>query len=501
MKKISSALISVFNKENIDEICLLLSSKNIKIYSTGGTYNYIKRLGVDVEKVEDVTSYPSILNGRVKTLHPKIFGGILKTSSKSDKYDSKKYNIPDIDLVIVDLYPFEETVKNSNVHQEIIEKIDIGGISLIRASAKNYEEVVCISSNDQYLELIEVLKGKCTTSLDFRKNLAKKAFEISSNYDLKIAEYISEKKEKSELSKIKELRYGENPHQKGRFIGNLDEIISQIHGKEISFNNLLDIDAALGLLKDIDTKEAVFIIHKHNNPCGVAIRKTLKDAYLDSLSCDNVSAFGGVLTSNQKIDLSTAKEIDKLFFEILIAPDFDKDALKILKTKKNRILIKLKNLPKKEVITRSCLNGVLEQDEDFKTEKISELKVVTNKSLGEDKYKDIDLAIKIAKHTKSNCIVIVKNLQLIGSGTGQVSRIDALNHAIQKSKKFDFNLKDSCLASDAFFPFSDCVEISYNNGINIIVQPGGSIRDQDSIDFCNEKNMSMIFSGIRHFKH
>ena len=501
MKKISSALISVYRKENIDKICLLLSSKNIKIYATGGTYNYINKLGVDVEKVEEMTLYPSILNGRVKTLHPKIFGGILKTSSQSDKEDSKKYNIPDIDLVIVDLYPFEETVKNSNVHKEIIEKIDIGGISLIRAGAKNYERVVCISSNDQYKELIKVLNNGCTTSLDYRKNLAKIAFEISSNYDFKISEYISKNEKKSESSKIKELRYGENPHQKARFIGNLNEVFSQIHGKEISYNNLLDIDAALGLLKDIDTKDALFIIHKHNNPCGVAIRKTLKDAYLDSLSCDNVSAFGGVLTSNQKINLTTAKEIDKLFFEILIAPEFDKDGLKILKSKKNRVLIKLKKLPKKELIIRSCLNGVLEQEEDIKTEKINELKVVTNNSPDDKNFEDINLAIKIAKHTKSNSIAIVKNLQLIGSGTGQVSRVDALNQAIEKSKKFGFNLKDSCLASDAFFPFSDCVEISYNNGINIIVQPGGSIRDQDSIDFCNQKNMSMIFSGIRHFKH
>ena len=500
MKKIKSALISVFNKDRIEEICLHLSSNNVTIYSTGGTYNFISNLGFSIKKVEDLTSYPSILNGRVKTLHPKVFGGILKTDSKSDIEDSKNYDIPDIDLVVVDLYPFEETVINTKNHNEIIEKIDIGGVSLIRAAAKNYENVVCISSSSQYEELVKVLKTNCSTDISTRKELALEAFKKSSNYDSKIFSYLN-KEDVEGNSKIRELRYGENPHQKGRFIGNLNDYITQINGKDISYNNLLDIDASLDLLRDLKSNKSLFLIHKHNNPCGVAIRDSVIEAYEDALSCDNISAFGGILTCNQTIDKKSADQINKLFFEIIIAPNYDNEALTILKSKKNRIIIKLNKIPAKIIQSRSCLDGFLEQDFDKKIENFNEFKVVTNLSPNNKNSDDLVLGSIIAKHTKSNCIVIVKNQQLIGSGMGQVSRIDALDQAIEKSKKFGFELEESSLASDAFFPFSDCVEISFKNGINSIIQPGGSVRDQDSIDFCNENEMSMVFSGIRHFRH
>ena len=501
MKKINSAIISVFNKDKIDEICLLLSKNNVTIYSTGGTYNYISSLGLKIEKVEDLTSYPSILNGRVKTLHPKVFGGILKTNSDSDIKDSKNFKIPDIDLVIVDLYPFEETVKSSNDHSEIIEKIDIGGISLIRAAAKNYENIVCISSSSQYERLIQTLKIDCSTDISYRHDLAVNAYYKSATYDNAIFSYLNNGSINKNILDVKELRYGENPHQKGRFIGNIKDYIKQLHGKDISYNNLLDIDASIDLLKDLQTDNPVFLIHKHNNPCGVAIRSSILEAYEDALACDNVSAFGGVLCSNKIINKECANRIDKLFFEILIAPDFDEKALSILKSKKNRILVKLNKFPMRTVLRKSCLNGFLEQDIDDKIENFQDFKVVTNNPPNKENSNDLVLASIIAKHTKSNCIVIVKNQQLIGSGMGQVSRIDALNQAIDKSKKFGFELKGSNLASDAFFPFSDCVEIAFKNGIDSIVQPGGSVRDQDSIDFCNENEMSMVFSGIRHFRH
>ncbi len=500
MKKIKSALISVFNKDKIDEICSYLSSNNVIIYSTGGTYSYISNLGIPVRKVEDLTSFPSILNGRVKTLHPKVFGGILRTNSESDIEDSRNYDIPSFDLVIVDLYPFEETLKNTKDHNDIIEKIDIGGVSLIRAAAKNYENVTCISSSSQYDKLIKIIKEDCTTDISFRKTLAFEAFEKSSAYDSIISGYLNPESSKSNIE-IRELRYGENPHQKGRFIGDLKDYLFQLNGKEISYNNLLDIDASLNLLGDLDSDKAIFLIHKHNNPCGVAIRDSITEAYEDALACDNVSAFGGVLNSNKKIDKKTANQINKLFFEILIAPDFDDDALDLLKSRKNRILIKLNKIPIKKIQKRSCLNGFLEQDVDNKIENFGNFKVVTAKTPNNKNSNDLVLASIIAKHTKSNCIAIVKNQQLIGSGMGQVSRIDALDQAIEKSKRFGFELNESSLASDAFFPFSDCVEISFKNGIDSIVQPGGSVRDQDSIDFCNENKMSMVFSGIRHFRH
>tara|TARA_B100000575_G_scaffold150744_1_gene120207 strand:+ start:27313 stop:28812 length:1500 start_codon:yes stop_codon:yes gene_type:complete len=499
MKKIKSALISVYNKEKISELCIALNYKGVIIYSTGGTYDFISKLGISVKKVEDLTTYPSILNGRVKTLHPKVFGGILKTNSKSDLNDANSYDIPDIDLVIVDLYPFEETTKISDNHDEIIEKIDIGGVSLLRAAAKNYENVTCISCSSQYNELVRIIKNDCSTKKSYRKSLSINAFRKCSEYDHNIFSYLNNSSKVR--TDVKELRYGENPHQNGRFIGNLDDFMSQIHGKDISYNNLLDINSSINLLRDLKYKKSIFLIHKHNNPCGVAIRDSLIDAYRDALSCDTISAFGGVLNTNKIIDKKSAELINELFFEILIAPDFESEALKILKSKKNRILIKLKEIPFTNTQKRSCLNGYLEQDFDNKLEDVNDFKIVTNRSPEKTKLNDLVLASIIAKHTNSNCIVIIKNQQLIGSGMGQVSRVDALNQAIEKSKKFGFSLEGSSLASDAFFPFSDCVEISYRNKITSILQPGGSLRDQDSIDFCNNKEMSMVFTGIRHFKH
>jgi phosphoribosylaminoimidazolecarboxamide formyltransferase/IMP cyclohydrolase len=452
MKKIKSALISVFNKDKIDEICSYLSSNNVIIYSTGGTYNYISNLGIPVKKVEDLTSFPSILNGRVKTLHPKVFGGILRTNSETDIEDSKNYDIPNFDLVIVDLYPFEETLKTTKNHNDIIEKIDIGGVSLIRAAAKNYENVTCISSSSQYDKLIRIIKEDCSTDISFRKTLAFEAFEKSSTYDSIISGYLNPESVKKN-TELRELRYGENPHQKGRFIGDLKDYLIQLNGKEISYNNLLDIDASLDLLRDLDSTKAVFLIHKHNNPCGVAIRDSITEAYEDALACDNVSAFGGILTSNKKIDKKTADQINKLFFEILIAPDFDDDALDLLKSRKNRILIKLNKIPIKNIQKRSCLNGFLEQDIDNKIENFEDFKVVTTKTPNNKNSNDLVLASIIAKHTKSNCIAIVKNQQLIGSGMGQVSRIDALDQAIEKSKRFGFELNQSHLLVMLFFHF------------------------------------------------
>ena len=498
MKKITSALISVFDKSGLDQIVNKLNSSGIKLYSTGGTYDYIKKLNIDVKKVEDLTSYPSILNGRVKTIHPIIFGGILKTDSKSDKNDAEKYDIPDIDLVIVDLYPFSDTVKKTDEVDEIIEKIDIGGVSLIRAAAKNYKSVLCISSKSQYEDLIELLDKDAGSSIITRKEFATKAFKNTMNYDSEISKYFNN----TSLIK-KKLRYGENPHQEGVFIGDINKNLNQLHGKEISFNNLLDIDSAINLIKDLSFKENVFAILKHNNPCGVAIRSNLVDAYKDSLSSDNVSAFGGVLVTNSKIDFETANEINKLFFEILIAPSFEQNALDILKSKKNRIILKLTQYPNNESNYRSCLGGELRQTVDKIVDSSENFKIVTKTSPNKSIKDDLVFASVISKHTKSNCIILVKDYKLIGSGMGQVSRIDALNQAIEKSKKFGFqsDLTSCVMASDAFFPFKDCVELAHANNIKNVLQPGGSIRDNESIDFCNKNKMTMVFTGTRHFRH
>ena len=498
MKKISSALISVFDKSGIDQIVNKLNSFQVKLYSTGGTYDYIKNLNIEVTKVEDLTTYPSILKGRVKTLHPKIFGGILKTDSKSDKSDANKYDIPDIDLVIVDLYPFSDTVEKTDDVDQIIEKIDIGGVSLIRAAAKNYKSVLCISSKSQYEDLMTLLDNDCSSSIENRKEFANKAFNNTMNYDSDIFKYFNQ----SNVGN-KRLRYGENPHQEGLFIGNLNKIFNQLHGKDVSYNNLLDIDSAINLMKDLNFEKNVFAILKHNNPCGVAIRSKLVDSYKDSLSSDNISAFGGVLITNSKIDFETANEINKLFFEVLIAPSFEKNALDILKSKKNRIILELIQYPDNTNNYRSCLDGELRQSIDGIIDDPKSFDIVTKEAPDKTIVKDLVFASIISKHTKSNCIILAKDYKLIGSGMGQVSRIDALNQAIEKSKKFGFKSElNSCvMASDAFFPFKDCVELANSNKIKNIIQPGGSIRDNESIKFCDKHKMTMVFTGTRHFRH
>ena len=505
MLKIKSALISVFDKEGIAEIAKKLDSLNVKIYSTGGTESFLKALKLNVIKVEDITSYPSILNGRVKTLHPKVFGGILnRRSNKSDNDEIIKYKIPNIDLVIVDLYPFEKTVKSGQSETEIIEKIDIGGISLIRAAAKNFKDVLTISSKDQYKSLNKILKnGSGKTDLETRKKFSAKAFNISSHYDTAIFNYFNTENVTFKSSFIDglALRYGENPHQNGYFFGDLKAIFDQLNGKELSYNNLLDVDSATNLMNEFDSQNVTFAILKHNNACGLSIRNSIKQAYLDALAGDPISAFGGVLITNQKITYEVAKEINKLFCEILIAPDFENSALELLKTKKNRIILKQKETKLSDKIIRTCLNGMLVQDKDLKTDSKDNLKIVTKASPNSRETEDLLFASKVCKHTKSNTIVLVKNKQLISSGTGQTSRVDALKHAIQKAKNFNFNLSGAVMASDAFFPFPDCVEIAHNFGITSVIQPGGSIKDSLSIDFCNENNISMVHTGIRHFKH
>ncbi|MCX7546634.1 bifunctional phosphoribosylaminoimidazolecarboxamide formyltransferase/IMP cyclohydrolase [Xanthomarina sp. F1114] len=506
-KTIKSALISVFSKDGLEPIVKQLHEQNVTIYSTGGTEKFIKDLGIPVVPVEDVTSYPSILGGRVKTLHPKVFGGILnRQNNESDAKELIDFEIPQIDVVIVDLYPFEKTVASGADNQDIIEKIDIGGISLIRAAAKNYADVICVSSVDDYSEFLELLKTKNgETSENDRKTFAAKAFNISSHYDSAIFNYFN-KNQKLTTLKISEtqgqvLRYGENPHQKGFFFGDFDEIFTKLHGKELSYNNLLDVDAAVNLMNEFKGEAPTFAILKHNNACGFAQRDTIHQAYLDALAGDPVSAFGGVLISNTEIDLATAQEIHNLFCEVVIAPAFSKEAEELLKGKKNRILLVLKDVEVAKTSVRTCLNGILVQDKDNITDKLSDLSYATNNKPTENELDDLIFASKICKHTKSNTIVLVKNKQLCASGTGQTSRVDALNQSIHKALSFNFNLKGAVMASDAFFPFPDCVEIADKAGISAIIQPGGSIKDQLSIDYCNENNLAMVFTGTRHFKH
>lgn len=504
-KKIQSALISVFSKDGIKPIVDELRQRNVTIYSTGGTFEYIDRLGHEVIKVESVTDYPSILGGRVKTLHPKIFGGILsRRELEEDRQEIEKYNIPEIDLVIVDLYPFEETVKSGGTENEIIEKIDIGGIALIRAAAKNYKDVSCISSKDDYTKFLEVyIEKDGELSIADRKAFAKNAFKTSSNYDKAIFNYFNNGLDNFVINEKEEtaLRYGENPHQKGSFYGDIDNIIEKIHGKELSYNNLLDIDSAIDLISEFNNDKPTFAILKHNNACGLSTRETVKDAYESALEADPISAFGGILISNTAIDKSTASIINELFCEVVIAPNIDKEAIEILKSKKNRILLILKNFPKKKSVIRSCLNGYLYQTTDDITDSNEILSYPTKSKPNKNQIEDLLFASKISKNTKSNTIVLVKNKQLLASGTGQTSRVDALNQAIDKAKKFDFDLKDAVMASDAFFPFPDCAEIAHNEGISSIIQPGGSIKDNLTIDYCNKNNISMVFTGIRHFKH
>lgn len=506
-KTISSALISVFSKDGLEPIVKELSQLGVTIYSTGGTEKFIKDLGIGVIAVEDVTSYPSILGGRVKTLHPKVFGGILnRQNNTQDVAELAEFSIPQIDLVIVDLYPFEKTVASDSSHEDIIEKIDIGGISLIRAAAKNYADVVCVSSVDDYSEFLELLKSKKgETSDEDRKRFAAKAFNVSSHYDTAIFNYFNQNQEQTVL-KISEangkvLRYGENPHQKGFFFGNFEAMFTQFHGKELSYNNLLDVDAAVNLMNEFKGEAPTFAILKHNNACGFAQRETLREAYVDALAGDPVSAFGGILIANTEIDKATAEEIHSLFCEVVIAPSYSAEAKEILEGKKNRILLIQKEVELPQTTVRTCLNGVLVQDRDNITDAISDLTYTTNNKPSQNELEDLIFASKICKHTKSNTIVLAKNKQLLASGTGQTSRVDALNQAIHKAQSFNFDLKGAVMASDAFFPFPDCVEIANDAGITAVIQPGGSIKDDLSIDYCNKNNVAMVFTGTRHFKH
>ena len=504
-KKIKSALISVYNKDNLDLIINKLVNLGINLYSTGGTQNYIKKLGHKVTPVEQITGYPSILGGRVKTLHPKIFGGILNRSkNKSDQNELKNYDIPEIDLVIVDLYPFEDAVKSNSSKEEIIEKIDIGGIALIRAAAKNFNDVLCVSTKDSYIKFSSLLLEKNGfTSLKERKEFAVEAFNTSSHYDTAIYNHFNSENIdlKISLKNSINLRYGENPHQKGNFFGNLNDFIQQINGKDISYNNLLDIDSAINLILEFYDGPPAFGVLKHNNACGFSVRDNLKSAYTDALKADPISAFGGVLISNKKIDTLTANEINKLFCEIVIAPSYAKEALIILKEKKNRILLIQKEHNLSKNIIRTCLNGFLVQERDNLTDNKSSLTYITKLSPNESSLNDLIFASKICKHTKSNTIVLAKNNQLFASGTGQTSRVDALKQSINKARTFGFDLNGAVMASDAFFPFPDCVEIAHKAGITSIIQPGGSIKDKESIDYCNKNNLSMVFTGNRHFKH
>lgn len=503
-KRIKTALVSVYHKDGLDDILKKLNSSGVKFISTGGTKSFIESLGFPCEAVEDVTGYPSILGGRVKTLHPKIFGGILcRRELQEDIKQIKAYDIHEIDLVIVDLYPFEETVASGASEQDIIEKIDIGGISLIRAAAKNFKDVIIIASKQQYQPLMNLLEEKDGLSdISDRKFFAKEAFAVSSSYDSSIFSYMDNNEgsafryaEDNAMS----LRYGENPHQKGTFYGDFGAMFDQLHGREISYNNLLDIEAAVSLISEFD--ETTVAILKHNNACGIASRPTVVEAWKDALAGDPVSAFGGIIISNKKIDKVAAKEINSIFFEIVIAPEYDKEALDILEQKKNRIILVQKQQLVSDKQFRSLLNGVLVQDKDLSIQTAADLKLVTRRPLQGTEQEDLLFANKLVKHTKSNAIIFVKNKQLCAGGTGQTSRVDALKQAIEKAGEFGFDLKGAVMASDAFFPFPDCVEIAGKAGITAVVQPGGSIKDNLSVEYCNEHNISMVMTGVRHFKH
>lgn len=506
-KKIRRALVSVYHKDGLDEILRLLSAEGVELLSTGGTQSFIENIGLRCRKVEDLTGYPSILGGRVKTLHPKVMGGILaRRNEPKDNEESAKYEIPEIDLVIVDLYPFSETVASGATEEDIIEKIDIGGITLIRAAAKNFKDVAIVASKAQYAYMLEILKTSgAVTTIDQRKKLAKDAFGVSSAYDSAIFNYFDRGNKPGGLRLAvdgsRSLRYGENPHQDGRFFGDFDNLFSQLHGKEISYNNLLDIDAAVCLIADFHDIDPTVAILKHNNACGVATRKTLTDAWKDALAADPLSAFGGIIISNRQVDEATAAEMDKIFFEVAIAPGYSDNALEILKHKKNRILLVQKNLPENKEKYRSCLNGILRQNVDNKVETAADLKVVTKLTPTESQISDLLFANKIVKNSKSNSIVLAKDGRMCSSGVGQTSRVDALKQAIEKARNFNMDLAGAVMASDAFFPFPDCVEIAGKAGIKAVIHPGGSIRDNESIDWCDANGVAMVTTGYRHFKH
>jgi phosphoribosylaminoimidazolecarboxamide formyltransferase/IMP cyclohydrolase len=504
IKRIKTALVSVYHKEGLDEIITKLHKEGVAFLSTGGTRQFIESLGFPCKAVEDLTSYPSILGGRVKTLHPKVFGGILcRRSNEQDLQQIETYEIPEIDLIIVDLYPFEATVASGADEAAVIEKIDIGGISLIRAAAKNYNDVIIVASQRQYKPLLDMLtENGATSTLEERRWMAKEAFAVSSHYDSVIFNYFDGEEGSAfrcTANDQKTLRYGENPHQKGYFYGNLEGMFDQIHGKELSYNNLLDINAAVELIDEFE--DTTFAVLKHNNACGLASRPTVLEAWKDALAGDPVSAYGGVLITNAVIDKDTAEEIDKIFFEVIIAPDYDVAALETLGRKKNRIILVRKEakLPNRQF--RSLLNGVLVQDRDLNIETTADLKVVTKKEPTPDEVENMLFANKIVKNSKSNAIVLAKGKQLLAGGVGQTSRVDALKQAIEKAKSFGFSLQGAVMASDAFFPFSDCVEIADREGITAVIQPGGSVRDDLTVDYCNEHGMAMVTTGVRHFKH
>ncbi len=505
-KKIKSALISVFYKKNLEQIISSLQQHGVTIFSTGGTQKYIEELGATVSSIEELTGYPSILGGRVKTLHPKVFGGILaRRESSKDSNQMEQYDIPPIDLVIVDLYPFEETVNSQADHDEIVDKIDIGGISLIRAAAKNYKDVLIVASSEDYGDLLDLVKEKeCSSDLEDRKRFAGRAFDVSSHYDTRIFQYFSNGSGPASFKQSerysRSLRYGENPHQQGTFFGDLETIFDQLNGKGLSYNNLVDADAAVNLIDEFD-QETAFAILKHTNACGVATADTVAAAYGLAFEADTISPFGGVLVTNGEVDSEAAEEIGKLFFEILIAPSFNNTALELLRAKKNRILLKRKYPELGHTQFKSLLNGVIVQDRDSKTDQLEDLEAVTSLQPTERERTSLLFASKICKHTKSNAIVLAKNGQMLASGVGQTSRVDALRQAIQKAETFGLDLKGAAMASDAFFPFPDCIQIAHEAGIISIIQPGGSIKDQDSIDSCNKLGLSMVLTGTRHFKH
>ncbi len=503
--KIKNALISVYYKDGLAPLVQYLAQQGVTLFSTGGTEQFIKDLNLPVTAVEDLTGYPSILGGRVKTLHPKVFGGILnRRNLAGDQEQIGQYEIPEIDLVIVDLYPFEETVKAGGTDEEIIEKIDIGGISLIRAAAKNFNDVVIIASKNDYGTLLQQLEDQDgATTLAQRKSFAKTAFHTSSHYDTAIFNYFNTEEPlnvfKQSVTQAQTLRYGENPHQQGTFYGNLDEMFTKLNGKELSYNNLVDVDAAVSLIDEFT--EPTFAILKHTNACGLASRATVLEAWKDALACDPVSAFGGVLITNQEVDLATATEINNLFFEVLIAPSYEPAAVELFKAKKNRVILQRNEVELSKKQFKTLLNGVIEQDKDLSLEGADQMKVVTEKSPSDESIQDLIFANKIVKHTKSNTIVFVKDNVLLASGVGQTSRVDALKQAVVKADSFGFSLVGAVMASDAFFPFPDCVELAADAGIVAVLQPGGSIKDQDSIDKCNERGIAMVTTGVRHFKH
>jgi len=506
-RPIQKALISVFSKEGLAPIVEDMHAQGIELISTGGTKRFIEALGIPVQAVETLTNYPAILDGRVKTLHPNIFGGILARDTEDHQQQLDTYDIPSVDCVVVDLYPFEETIAQDGVsEQDIVEKIDIGGIALIRAAAKNFERTLVIPSRADYATLAAVIKQGGETDLDLRKSQAIRAFDVSSHYDSAIYRHfaLSLEKEssfKSSVAGVQSLRYGENPHQSARFFGPFEDKFEQLNGKALSYNNLVDLDAAFHLMREFVSEDPTVAVLKHTNPCGVATRKTIKSAWEDALAGDPISAFGGVIISNRPIDLSTAQAVDEIFYELLIAPDFDSDALEYLKKKKKRILLKCKDWSAETRQFKSLLNGVIEQDMDLKTHQRADWTCATERQASDQEMSDLMFANKVVKHLKSNTIALVKNDQLLGMGCGQTSRVDALQQAIHKANKLGFDLQGAVMASDAFFPFPDCVEIADAEGIRAIVQPGGSIKDKDSIAYCEGHDQAMYMTGIRHFKH